>query len=140
MGSGLEARSEQLENERVADVSAQCPMPVLGKRIRRRRPLDALRRGVRADDAGPVIFPPVFASFHEHILRSRQPRFWWLYVAEILERHYLADAAREPVAGVNPTHPDVPRRRHRGEASATRHRGASVTRPSAVPRTVTKSI
>ena len=36
---------------------------------------------------------------------ARQPRFWWLYVAEILERHDLADAAREPVDGVNPTHP-----------------------------------
>lgn len=57
-------------------------------------------------------------------------------------RHDLADAAREPVAGVNPTHPDVPLLRHCGEACATRHRGASVTRPSAgrLPRIVIKSI
>jgi hygromycin-B 7''-O-kinase len=31
--------------------------------------------------------------------------FWWPYVAEILERHDLAAAAREPVAGFNATWP-----------------------------------
>jgi TolB-like protein len=32
-------------------------------------------------------------------------RFWWPYIAEILKRHKLVDAAREPVVGFHATHP-----------------------------------
>lgn len=49
--------------------------------------------------------PPTFASVHEYNSRLGDAGFWWPYVAEILERHDLADAGREPVAGVGGTYP-----------------------------------
>lgn len=49
--------------------------------------------------------PPRFASLRDHVSRLRDVDFWWPYVSEILRRHDLADAGREPVAGFNPTHP-----------------------------------
>ena len=49
--------------------------------------------------------PPAFASLHEHVSSLGDAGFWWPYVAEILKRHDLADAGREPVAGFNPTYP-----------------------------------
>jgi len=49
--------------------------------------------------------PPTFASVQEYSSRLEDVGFWWPYVAEILERHDLADAGREPVAGFNPTYP-----------------------------------
>lgn len=49
--------------------------------------------------------PPTFASIQEHISRLGDVGLWWPYVAEILERHDLADAGPEPVAGFNATHP-----------------------------------
>ena len=49
--------------------------------------------------------PPTFASIQEHVSRLGDVGFWWPYVAEILERHDLADAGREPAAGFNATYP-----------------------------------
>lgn len=49
--------------------------------------------------------PPTFASIKEHVARLGDVDFWWPYVAEILERHDLADSGGEPVAGFNPTFP-----------------------------------
>ncbi len=49
--------------------------------------------------------PPTFASLQEHVSRLGDAGFWWPYVAEILERHDLANAGREPVAGFNATYP-----------------------------------
>ncbi len=49
--------------------------------------------------------PPLFASIQEHVSRIGDVGFWWPYVAEILERHDLADAGRKPVAGFNATYP-----------------------------------
>ena len=49
--------------------------------------------------------PPTFASIQEHVSRLGDVDFWWPYVAEILERHDLTDAGREPVAGFNATYP-----------------------------------
>jgi hypothetical protein len=49
--------------------------------------------------------PPTFASVQQYSSRLEDVGFWWPYVAEILERHDLADAGREPVAGFNPTYP-----------------------------------
>ena len=49
--------------------------------------------------------PPTSASVQEYSSRLEDVGFWWPYVAEILERHDLADAGREPVAGFNPTYP-----------------------------------
>ena len=49
--------------------------------------------------------PPTFASAQEHVSRLGDVGFWWPYVSEILERHDLADAGRELVAGFNPTYP-----------------------------------
>ncbi len=49
--------------------------------------------------------PPTFASLQEHVSRLGDVSFWWPYVAEILKRHGLADAGREPVAGFNATYP-----------------------------------
>jgi aminoglycoside phosphotransferase (APT) family kinase protein len=52
-----------------------------------------------------MIAPPTFASIQEHVSRFGDIDFWGPYVAEILERHNLADAGREPVAGFNATYP-----------------------------------
>ena len=52
-----------------------------------------------------MIAPPTFASLDEHISRIGDAGFWGPYVAEVLARHDLADAGREPVAGVNATYP-----------------------------------
>lgn len=49
--------------------------------------------------------PPAFASLPEHVLRLGDVGFWRPYVAEILERHGLAGAGREPLAGFNATYP-----------------------------------
>ncbi|MGI8873925.1 MAG: phosphotransferase family protein [Egibacteraceae bacterium] len=49
--------------------------------------------------------PPTLASLQEHVSRLGDVGFWWPYVAEILKRHDLADAGREPVAGFNATYP-----------------------------------
>jgi len=49
--------------------------------------------------------PPTSASVQQYSSRLEDVGFWWPYVAEILERHDLADAGREPVAGFNPTYP-----------------------------------
>lgn len=49
--------------------------------------------------------PPAFASLQEHVSRLVDVDFWWPYLAEILERHDLAGAGREPVAGFNATSP-----------------------------------
>lgn len=49
--------------------------------------------------------PPTFASIEEHVSRLGDVGFWRPYVAEILERHDLVDAGREPVAGFNATYP-----------------------------------
>jgi len=59
-----------------------------------------MRRCVR-----PVIMPLTFASTREHVSRLGDVGFWWPYVTQILERHDLLDAGREPVAGLNATHP-----------------------------------
>jgi hygromycin-B 7''-O-kinase len=52
-----------------------------------------------------MIAPPTFASMREHVSRLGDVGFWWPYVAEVLERHELLDAGREPVAGLNATYP-----------------------------------
>jgi len=44
----------------------------------------------------------------EHVSRLADVGFWRPYVAEILERHGLADSGREPVAGFNATYPTLP--------------------------------
>lgn len=49
--------------------------------------------------------PPTFASIQEHVSRVGDVGFWWPHVAEILGRHDLGDAGREPVAGFNATYP-----------------------------------
>jgi hygromycin-B 7''-O-kinase len=49
--------------------------------------------------------PLAFASLHEYISRIDEVEFWRPYVTEILDRHDLADAGREPVAGFNATYP-----------------------------------
>lgn len=49
--------------------------------------------------------PPGFASVQEYISRVGDVGYWWPYVAEILERHDLTGAGREPVAGFNATYP-----------------------------------
>lgn len=52
-----------------------------------------------------MIAPPAFASLREYGLRLGDVGFWWPYVALILERHGLANARPEPVAGFNATYP-----------------------------------
>lgn len=64
-----------------------------------------LRHGLRTGDTRPMTAPPTFASLQEHISRIGDVDFWWPYVAEILQRHDLVDAAQEPVAGFNATYP-----------------------------------
>ncbi|MDP9330673.1 MAG: aminoglycoside phosphotransferase family protein [Actinomycetota bacterium] len=49
--------------------------------------------------------PPTFASLPEYISRIDDVGFWRPYVTEILGRHDLADAGREPAAGFNATYP-----------------------------------
>lgn len=49
--------------------------------------------------------PPAFTSLQEHVSRLDDAGFWRPYVAEILERHDLAGAGGEPVAGFNATYP-----------------------------------
>ena len=49
--------------------------------------------------------PPTFASIQEFRSRIGDAGFWWPYVAEILHRHDLFDAGREPAAGFNATYP-----------------------------------
>ncbi len=52
-----------------------------------------------------MIAAPTFASMQDYVLRLGDIDFWGPYVAEIVERHDLADAGREPVAGFNATYP-----------------------------------
>jgi len=52
-----------------------------------------------------VTAPPRFVSAPEYGSRIGDVGFWWPYLAEVLERHDLADAGREPVAGFNATYP-----------------------------------
>jgi len=52
-----------------------------------------------------VTTPPTFASIQEYVSRLGDDGFWWPRIAEILERHGLADAGREPLAGFNATYP-----------------------------------
>ena len=49
--------------------------------------------------------PPTFASIEDYTSRLSESAFWAPYVAEILDRHGLADNASQPVPGYNPTHP-----------------------------------
>jgi hygromycin-B 7''-O-kinase len=56
-------------------------------------------------EASSTTVPPAFASLREHVSRLGDARFWWPYVAEILERHGLAGRGGEPVAGVGGTYP-----------------------------------
>jgi len=60
---------------------------------------------VRTGYTCPMTAPPAFASLQEHVSRLGDAGFWWPYIAEILERHGLAGAGREPVAGFNATYP-----------------------------------
>jgi hygromycin-B 7''-O-kinase len=52
-----------------------------------------------------MIAPPTFSSLQEHVSRLGDCEFWQPYLAEILERHHLTDAGRQPVAGFNATYP-----------------------------------
>jgi hygromycin-B 7''-O-kinase len=52
-----------------------------------------------------MIAPPTFASLQEHVSRLGDIEFWQPYVAEILKRHHLTDAGRQPAAGFNATYP-----------------------------------
>jgi aminoglycoside phosphotransferase len=52
-----------------------------------------------------MITPPTFASLQEHVSRLGDSEFWQPYIAEILERHHLIDAGRQPAAGFNATYP-----------------------------------
>ena len=52
-----------------------------------------------------MIAPPTFASIDEYVSRLGDIVFWGPHVTEILERHDLAGAGREPVAGFNATYP-----------------------------------
>jgi hygromycin-B 7''-O-kinase len=52
-----------------------------------------------------MITPPTFASLQEHVSRLGDIEFWQPYIAEILERHNLTDAGRQPAAGFNATYP-----------------------------------
>lgn len=48
---------------------------------------------------------PRFASSEEYRSRLGDVEFWWPHLAEVVERHDLAVAGREAVAGSNPTYP-----------------------------------
>jgi len=74
----------------------------IGQRIRRE---NGSRHGVCIGETGPMTAPPAFASNEEYVSRRGDVGFWWPYVAEILERHGLADTGRELVAGINATYP-----------------------------------
>jgi hygromycin-B 7''-O-kinase len=52
-----------------------------------------------------MLSAPTFASSREYRSRAGDVDFWWPYLAEVLERHDLADARQEPVAGYNATYP-----------------------------------
>jgi hypothetical protein len=52
-----------------------------------------------------MIAPPTFASNQEYSSRLGDVGYWWPYVSEILKRHGLAEASREPVAGVGGSYP-----------------------------------
>jgi hypothetical protein len=52
-----------------------------------------------------VIAPPTFPSLEDYVSRLGDVAFWSPYIAAILRRHDLSDAAQEPVAGYNPTWP-----------------------------------
>ncbi len=52
-----------------------------------------------------MIAPPTFASLQEHVSRLGDIEFWQPYLAEVLERHHLTDAGRQPAAGFNATYP-----------------------------------
>lgn len=56
-------------------------------------------------DTCPVTTPPTFASIQEHVSRLGDVETWWPYIAEILKRHDLTGAGKEPVAGFNATYP-----------------------------------
>lgn len=54
-----------------------------------------------------MIAPPTSASLQEHVSHLGDIDFWWPYATEILERHGLTEAGREPVAGIGGTYPTV---------------------------------
>jgi hygromycin-B 7''-O-kinase len=45
------------------------------------------------------------AIVQKHVSRLDDVSFWRPYVAEILERHDIADTGREPAAGIGATYP-----------------------------------
>ena len=51
--------------------------------------------------------PPTFASLQEHLSRLDDVSFWRPYVVEILDRHDMADAGRQPTAGIGATYPTL---------------------------------
>lgn len=73
--------------------------------VQRLRGENGSRHGVCIGETDPVTAPPTFASNKQYVSRRGDVGFWWPYLAEILERHGLADAEREPVAGFNATYP-----------------------------------
>lgn len=52
-----------------------------------------------------MIAPPAFASVQEHVSHLGDIGFWRPYVAEVLDRHDLADAGQQLEAGFEPTYP-----------------------------------
>ena len=52
-----------------------------------------------------MIRPPTFVSEQEYVSRRGDVGFWWLSLAEVLERHGLSDARQESEAGTGPTYP-----------------------------------
>jgi hypothetical protein len=74
---------------------------------------------------------PTFASIQEHIARIGSVGFWWPYVAEIWDRHDLADARQVPVAGSNATWPTFLHGAVVVKLFGYRDRGARITRPNA---------
>jgi hygromycin-B 7''-O-kinase len=69
-------------------------------------PAPALTRGGQPGRVtAEMIAPPRLASIQQHVARLDDVGFWRPYVAEIVKRHGLADAGREPVAGCKATYP-----------------------------------
>lgn len=54
-----------------------------------------------------MIAPPAFETIQEYGAHLGDLRFWWPYVAQILERHGLAKVGPQPVAGAGGTYPTV---------------------------------
>lgn len=49
--------------------------------------------------------PPTFSSSRDFVSRTGDIDLWWPYVVEILDRHGLKEAGREPEPGFNATYP-----------------------------------